>query len=205
MSLGSCLNLPYSQYLSEWLDAPLYISHYRPEQLLADLAVTTYHYEAPIVKFVNAIPFSRVAELAQKNKIKPVLTGEGSDELFLGYPSLIYSRYKRLLEFPKATIDRFYGFLPLINKYFEKSQSENINDFVAKLNSGFERQHLRNQGGLEAYSFIKTRKSGWSITRRYRWFVNISLHCCTAMTAWECNTALSLVFHSSMKISFDLL
>jgi asparagine synthase (glutamine-hydrolysing) len=176
---GKFSELPYSQLLSKSLNAPLHVSKFRPEQTLEDLASVTYHYETPIVKFLNAIPFSRVAELACQNGVKPVLTGEGADELFLGYPGIHYSKYKKILDFPKTLVDRFYGLLPLIKNYVAQSQSENINDFLAKLSAGFERQYMRETGGLEAYHFIpgiESRKAHYQAVQMIREHLIALLH-----------------------------
>lgn len=151
---GKLSELPYSTLLSETIHAPLMVSRFSPEQFLCDLAAATYHYETPIVKFANAIPFARVAELAHQHGVKPVLTGEGSDELFLGYPALHYKKYQKILDYPKKLIDAIYSLIPVINKYVKKSNDGKINDFIALLASGFERQTMRERGGLAAYHFL---------------------------------------------------
>lgn len=152
--VGKLSELPYSQLLSRTLGAQLNVNPFQPEQFLADLTAATFHYEVPIVKFANAIAFGRVAELAQTHNVKPVLTGEGSDEIFLGYPALHYKKYEKYLEFPKNAINKFYGFLPIIKNYQKKSETQNLNDFLQIFTAGFERQFMRERSGLTAYHFI---------------------------------------------------
>lgn len=58
------------------------------------------HFEQPIADRPNCVPMMRVAELARENGVKGLLSGEGSDECFLGYPWL---GRKRLTDFYYAT------------------------------------------------------------------------------------------------------
>lgn len=49
---------------------------------------TIAHFEQPFAETQNCIPMMRVAQLARDNGVKGLLSGEGSDECFLGYPWL---------------------------------------------------------------------------------------------------------------------
>ncbi|HPU16508.1 MAG TPA: asparagine synthase (glutamine-hydrolyzing), partial [Polymorphobacter sp.] len=46
------------------------------------------HFEQPLADRPNCVPMMQVACLARDNKVKGLLSGEGSDECFLGYPWL---------------------------------------------------------------------------------------------------------------------
>jgi len=59
----------------------------------------TAHYEHPFTYHPNCAPLMMVSELARDNGVKGLLSGEGSDECFLGYPWL---GRKRL-------VDSYYG------------------------------------------------------------------------------------------------
>jgi asparagine synthase (glutamine-hydrolysing) len=59
----------------------------------------TAHYEHPFTYHPNCAPLMMVSELARDNGVKGLLSGEGSDECFLGYPWL---GRKRL-------VDAYYG------------------------------------------------------------------------------------------------
>ena len=59
----------------------------------------TPHYEHPFTYHPNCAPLMMVSELARDNGVKGLLSGEGSDECFLGYPWL---GRKRL-------VDSYYG------------------------------------------------------------------------------------------------
>ncbi len=86
--------------LAKHLHQEVFEYKFEPQMMLRDWAHATYHYDCPIVIHVNAIPFAGVAQLARDNGIKAVLTGEGADELFLGYPALLARRYEKLLRLP---------------------------------------------------------------------------------------------------------
>ena len=49
---------------------------------------TIAHFEQPFADRPNCVPMMRVAELARHHGVKGLLSGEGSDECFLGYPWL---------------------------------------------------------------------------------------------------------------------
>lgn len=53
--------------------------------LLPEVAV---HYGHPFSYHPNSIPFIAVSKLVRRNGVKAVLSGEGSDECYLGYPLL---------------------------------------------------------------------------------------------------------------------
>ncbi len=50
---------------------------------------TIAHYGYPFVYHPNSVPFLMVSKLVSRNGVKAVLSGEGSDECYLGYPWLV--------------------------------------------------------------------------------------------------------------------
>ncbi|PYJ81868.1 MAG: asparagine synthase (glutamine-hydrolyzing), partial [Verrucomicrobia bacterium] len=78
-----------ARLLADHIGRELHQSRFEPQQMIEDWAHCTYHYEAPIVTHTNSIPFASVARVARQRGVKAVLTGEGSDELFYGYPHLL--------------------------------------------------------------------------------------------------------------------
>jgi asparagine synthase (glutamine-hydrolysing) len=70
------------------------------------------HYGYPFTLHPHSVPFLMVSKLAQSNDVKGILTGEGSDECYIGYPSSIFD----LRNFIGALPVRSYHMLPrLIN------------------------------------------------------------------------------------------
>lgn len=114
----------YAEMLAKHLDAELYEFPYESDMFLRDLPKATYHYEYPIMYHPNSIPFSNVARLASEQGIKPVLTGEGADELFLGYPSIFYKKYADIIRSPLTVIKSLYKILPskIYKKVFQESK-----------------------------------------------------------------------------------
>ncbi|MGD0102195.1 MAG: asparagine synthase (glutamine-hydrolyzing) [Acidobacteriota bacterium] len=154
--IGKFSEYPSAQRLAAHLGRPLQSSPFTPEMILSDLVATTYHYEAPIVTHTNAIPFARLAGLARSAGIKAVLTGEGADELFLGYPWLLAERYRRWLLLPVNFIQALYRIVPGLQSYLLPGQEETIEGFLSLLAKGFERQRHRERG-WEAYGFLDRR------------------------------------------------
>jgi asparagine synthase (glutamine-hydrolysing) len=142
-----------AKFLAESLGRPLQTAAFEPEMMLTDWVSCTYHYETPIVSHTNAIPFARVAELARSSGTKTVLTGEGADELFLGYPKLLAKRYRRLLLLPVEFFKALYGIVPALRSYIFPDAGQSIEGFLCLLAQGFERQRYRERG-WESYGFL---------------------------------------------------
>jgi len=151
----------YSEYedvkaLSEYIDRDVYEYKFEPEMMLRDWAAATYHYECPIVIHVNSIPFANVARLARDSNVKAVLTGEGADELFLGYPRLLTKRYDSLAAMPKNLVESFYKVYPKLHSYIFGSNGNTPIAFLNDLVQGFELQQLESQAS-ERLSGLSTR------------------------------------------------
>ncbi len=143
--LGRLSEFPDAQAIGKFLDLPLYDSPFAPGDFLKHWTACTYHYEAPIVRHVSAMPMSQVARLAHQHQVKAVLTGEGSDELFLGYPHLLMQRYENLVRTPLRLVEKAYGIIPGLRRYIIPNESEQVDGFLNLLVQGYERQRFRDQ------------------------------------------------------------
>ena len=141
-----------ARHLARALGCPLQEALFTPEMLIQLWAHTTYHYEVPLVTHTNAVPFAEVAKLARHCGVKAVLTGEGADELFLGYPRLFYQSYLKVIMFPLHLLQKFYGLIPGLGRLIKK-EVRSITDFMELMVQTFERQRLR-EIGYKAYSFL---------------------------------------------------
>jgi len=129
--------------LAGHLGRELRASHFQPEQMITDWASATWHYELPIVTHTNAIPFASVARVARAAGVKAILSGEGSDELFLGYPRLLTKRYDSLIKLPLQTLYALYNLVPKLRNYV--AAEESMKTFTGQLVRNFEHQRLREQ------------------------------------------------------------
>ncbi len=150
--LGKYSELPFSKMLSEHIKQPLHVYDFQPDKLIEDLVRTTWYYESPIVVHSNAIPFQGVARLARETGVKAVLTGEGSDELFLGYPRLLTRKWDKLIKLPYSLTTSLYKKIPGLTRYLNLNQT-NYNRDLLYMPFGFERQSMMSSYH-EAFGFV---------------------------------------------------
>lgn len=151
--VGKYSELPFSKMLSEHIKQPLHVYDFQPDKLIQDLVRTTWYYESPIVVHSNAIPFQGVAKLARETGIKAVLTGEGSDELFLGYPRLLTRKWDSLIKLPFELTTALYKKIPGLTRYLNLNQT-NYNRDLLYMPFGFERQSMM-ASYHEAFGFVE--------------------------------------------------
>jgi asparagine synthase (glutamine-hydrolysing) len=151
--LGRFSEFADAQVLSESLKQPLYDAPFAPGMLLEGWARATWHSEIPLVAHVNSIPFSYVACLARQRGVKAVLTGEGSDELFLGYPKLLARRWKPLAAFPLKALRSLYGLVPKLEAYVFPNSGPSIEAFLFHLVRQYEREFI-DADASRAYPFL---------------------------------------------------
>jgi asparagine synthase (glutamine-hydrolysing) len=136
--LGKFSEYEDAKTLSNHLGRELFDYKFEPEMMLRDWAEVTYFYECPIIIHTNAIPFSNVARLARESNVKAVLTGEGADELFLGYPRLLTERYNRFALLPVNFVKSFYKIIPGLDEYLFPNRKQTTVEFANQLVRGFE-------------------------------------------------------------------
>ena len=103
--------------------------------VLANMPVATYHYEAPLAyHFGSCVPFYMVSRLAGQDGIKVVLTGEGSDEYFLGYPMCavrpILLKYQRMMRVFQNLVHTWPSLGKLLWPRHEDSPAEQLRRLV---------------------------------------------------------------------------
>lgn len=146
-----------AKLLAKSLNADLFSSDFEMHMMLDDWAETTYFYECPIVIHTNAIPFARVAKLTRDHQVKAVLTGEGADELFLGYPRLLTKRYNQAAALPVTAVKSLYRFIPGLTEYLFPDSKASTMDFVSHLVQGFESAR-NSRAGQEKFNFLPENK-----------------------------------------------
>ncbi len=154
--IGGISEYEDAKSLAQALQMELYAADFAPDMFLEDWVKTTWYYESPIVVHTNAVPFQRVSQLARMHKDKAVITGEGSDELFLGYPGFLTRRYDNMLKWPMKTVTGLYKKIPRLAKYVNLSNAS-YRDQVVQLSRNFEGE-LEKQLVADKFSFIKDAK-----------------------------------------------
>jgi asparagine synthase (glutamine-hydrolysing) len=115
--IGQHSEIEYAKFLSKEIGLELFISNFDRADFFENFAKCTYHYEVPILCHPNSIPFSKISSLAMEQNVKPVLTGEGADELFLGYPmDIFWGKYSTLFQIPSKLISSIYNISPSLKK-----------------------------------------------------------------------------------------
>lgn len=82
---GRYSEIESARALARHLGAELNEYEFLPHYFLRDWVDATYFYESPIIVNQHAVPFGSIAQVAREKGEKAVLTGEGADELLLGY------------------------------------------------------------------------------------------------------------------------
>ena len=113
--VGPMSERAFARQVAEYLDAPFHAAEMHGEDYVSSLVETTWYHEMPSAYHPNDVPFQLVARLAHENGIKVLLTGEGADELFLGYgPSskaILRDRIASLFALGRPLLGRLGGLL----------------------------------------------------------------------------------------------
>ncbi|MFN0279983.1 MAG: asparagine synthase (glutamine-hydrolyzing) [Pyrinomonadaceae bacterium] len=142
--IGKYSEFPDVEILSKHINKQVFDYKFEPSMMLRDWVDVTYHYDCPIVVHVNSIPFSNVARLARDKGVKAVLTGEGADELFIGYPQLLTKRYQSMAAFPVTAVKSLYKLSPKLHSFlFPGENGGTPASFIHKLVEGFDLQQLQ--------------------------------------------------------------
>lgn len=137
---GQYSELKDAECLARTLNADLHVSTFDTTAFLRDLVEATYHYECPVVSFTNAVAFMDVARLARHASVKAVLTGEGADELFHGYPHLLTRRFDGFVRLPLNIVKGLYNLSPKLAKYVNLSAEVSQSEFLGFLSRNFRAQ-----------------------------------------------------------------
>ncbi len=87
--VGKLSEYPAAKELSDHLKLEMKKVDVQDGDFIDFLPAAIRHYEMPILKHRHSVPFMMVSQLVADNGVKGVLSGEASDECFLGYPHLV--------------------------------------------------------------------------------------------------------------------
>ena len=97
---------PFSEHdaaaaLARHLGLELKVASVADADSLETLPEVMLHYGHPFTYHPNSVPFLMVSKLVRTNGVKGILSGEGSDESYIGYPWLIFDLRAFLLQWPR--------------------------------------------------------------------------------------------------------
>jgi asparagine synthase (glutamine-hydrolysing) len=75
----------YAKQVADHLGLNFVCAEMTEKNYVSELVDTTFYHEAPSAYHPNDVPFQIIAKRANEDNIKVLLTGEGADELFIGY------------------------------------------------------------------------------------------------------------------------
>jgi len=111
-----------------------------------------YHYEQPFSGHPHSVPFMMVAKLVQENGVKGVLTGEGSDECFLGYEYIAMEPFWNFYHRQTGKIGELIKRLPVIGHRLGSNHHE-FPELVPGMLGQFEKT-IDRRNAREAYTRI---------------------------------------------------
>jgi asparagine synthase (glutamine-hydrolysing) len=142
---------PLSEYeaacrLAKHLKLDLKAVEVRDWDFLEKIPEVILHYGQPFHPCPHSVPFMLVSRLIQTDQVKAVISGEGADELFLGYSYLTPSireliRWRSLLQPIKAALQRknvIQGFKYLGLEYVGDTNPHIHRSLVTSLHNRFE-------------------------------------------------------------------
>lgn len=141
--VGRHSEFEYAQLLADGLGAEMLASEHRPADTLKHLAQATYHYEVPVLRHLNSVAMKRVASLAHETGVKAVLTGEGADELFWGYPVFFDDSLKRVLDAPRALVNKIYSMVPGLSTFVDAAPLQRYAKFMMDIAKDFDDESIR--------------------------------------------------------------
>lgn len=134
---------PQSEYnaakaLAQHLNLDLMSVDVRDEDFIDNFSEVLAHLEFPFLYHPNSIPFLLVSKLVKSHGTKAVLTGEGSDEILLGYSHIplmepIHS-YHSLLDSVRKCAHR----LPWLGRILWRTPGDRQASIARQILSGFE-------------------------------------------------------------------
>jgi asparagine synthase (glutamine-hydrolysing) len=173
--VGKYSEISAANELANFLNVKLEQADYNKEDYARLIVDCTWNYEAPILLFVNSLPFSSVAKIAREQNIKAVLTGENSDELFLGYPRLLTKRYDNLLLLPYNIFDAFYKKIPTLSKYLEFGKVDIDSEILTNHSTGYEEKGLANEF-KRSIEFLRSDPEEYRCSELTAFFMTRHLH-----------------------------
>jgi asparagine synthase (glutamine-hydrolysing) len=138
---------PAAEALARSLGLSLHAVRVTDDDIVASVPEVTWYNDGPLIYHLNALPFYAVCQLAAGDGIKVLLTGEGSDEYFIGYPYQALEPVTELVNRAKAVPRRWLSALsPKAANLFWPRQEDTFGQRLVELSSAFEEIRTGNPG-----------------------------------------------------------
>lgn len=135
--LGPNSEYPAAAALARHLKLDLHSVDFHDQDFIETMPEVMKHYGHPFSYHNNSPAFLMVSHLIRRNGVKAVLSGEGADECYIGYPWLIFN-IRQFIGL-RATPLAFYRYLRKSIKHFLKGNEASHNTYqLGDLNNRFE-------------------------------------------------------------------
>lgn len=152
--MGPASELSNAERVADDLELPLSVAAFRQDDWLEDWVRCTWHLETPVITHPSSLPFAQLAQLAHHEGFKAVLTGEGADELFLGYPRLGSRFAEHVAAAPLTLLRHMYRRVPGLADALLNERDSHSNDFLRGVVGGFEERQIEAEA-VERFAFLR--------------------------------------------------
>ncbi|MHC4083590.1 MAG: asparagine synthase (glutamine-hydrolyzing) [Planctomycetota bacterium] len=143
-----------AEHLAKTLGLEMRAVKVTDEDILDYTPIATYYYELPIMYHGGScVPFYMVSKLAGEDGIKVVLTGEGSDEYFMGYPDLAIRPYLRMYHKTLEFFQNSLHCIPPLGNIIWPRKSDDPSTHLRNLMFRYELEQRRGEAA-EAFHFV---------------------------------------------------
>lgn len=133
-----------AQALADSLERPLLTTSVSDDDFLDNVATVTHYNEIPLIYHLNSVPFFCVSRLASEHGMKVLLTGEGSDEYFIGYPQHALGPVLDLVDSGKRRIqETMHKALPKAAALLWQRDADRQSEQLRSLVFGYEEEIVR--------------------------------------------------------------
>jgi asparagine synthase (glutamine-hydrolysing) len=130
---GPWSELDAAKALARHLGLELHVANVVEQDFVDMIPKVMGHYEQPFTYHPNCPPLMMIAQLARDSGVKGLMSGEGSDELFLGYPWLGRKRVTDAYDAIVAAAGRLLRGLPGLGPVLLPERAANLPDTMAIL------------------------------------------------------------------------
>lgn len=142
---------PLSEYdaaaqLAKHLKLDLLTVEAHDNDFIERTAEVLYHYEHPFSLHPHSVPFLMVSKLVQENGVKAVLTGEGADECYLGYRSVVQKPFWDFYDRQVGRLAKLIRAVPLVGEQLWPRRDQChvlIGQMLGQFESSWHTRHVR--------------------------------------------------------------